>query len=80
MEVGMKKMNLAENRMYLEDLEVTNGYDIEKDIETKHQDCTKIFIQPPVIQREASEILTLLTKKNYILITLVEISFLDLLF
>ena len=43
-----KKMNLAEALMYLEDLEVSGDSDSESDIEINHQDCTRIFIQPPV--------------------------------
>ena len=38
-------MNLAEALQYLEDLEVSDSS--EKDLEKKHQDITKIFIQPP---------------------------------
>ena len=48
MEVGKKKMNLAEVLMYLEDLEVSGDSDSESDIETNHQDCTRIFIQLPI--------------------------------
>ena len=48
MEVGKKKMNLAEALMYLEDLEVSGDSDSESDIKTNHQDCTRIFIQLPI--------------------------------
>ena len=34
--------------MYLEDLEVSGDSDSESDIETNHQDCTRIFIQLPI--------------------------------
>ena len=34
--------------MYLEDLEVSGDSDSKSDIETNHQDCTRIFIQLPV--------------------------------
>ena len=43
-----KKMNLAEVLIYLENLEVSGDSDSESDIEINHQDCTRIFIQPPV--------------------------------
>ena len=48
MEVGRKKINLAETLMYLEYLEVSGDSDSESDIKINHQDCTRIFIQPPV--------------------------------
>ena len=48
MEVGKKKMNVAEALMYLEDLEVYGDSDNKSDIEINHQDCTRIFIQPPI--------------------------------
>ena len=48
MEVGKKNMNLVGALMYLEDLEVSGDWDSESDIETNHQDCTRIFIQLPV--------------------------------
>ena len=48
MDVGKKKMNLAEALMYLEDLEVSGDLDSELYIEINHQDCTRIFIEPPV--------------------------------
>ena len=34
--------------MYLEDLEVSGDLDSELYIEINHQDCTRIFIEPPV--------------------------------
>ena len=48
MVVGKKKMNLAEALIYLENLENSDDSDSESDIERNHQDCTRIFIQPPV--------------------------------
>ena len=48
MEVRTKKTNLAGTFKYLEDLEVSGDSDSESDIEINHQDCTRIFIHPPV--------------------------------
>lgn len=41
-------MSLAEALIYLEDLEVFDGSYSESDVDIKHQDYTKIYIQPPV--------------------------------
>ena len=48
MNIEKKKMNLAETLTYLEDLEVSDSSDSEPDINIKHRDSTKIYIQPPV--------------------------------
>ena len=52
MEVGKKRMNLAEALMYLKNLEVSDDSDSESDAEINHQDCTRIFIQPPADANE----------------------------
>ena len=64
MEVGKKTMNVAEALMYLEDLEVYGDSDNKSDIEINHQDCTRIFIQPPIDAKGTLVILTLPMKKN----------------
>ena len=48
MDVGKTKMNLSEALTYLEDLEISDGSDSESDIDIKHRDSTKTYIQPPV--------------------------------
>ena len=47
-EVGKKRMNLAEALMYLEDLQVCGDSDSESDTEINHEHCTRIFIELPV--------------------------------
>ena len=41
-------MNLVQALQYLEDLEVSDGSEIDSDLERGHQDVTKFFIQPPI--------------------------------
>ena len=45
-------MNLVQPLRYLEDLEISDGSENDSDLETEHQDVTKIFIQPPIDSNE----------------------------
>ena len=45
-------MNLVQALQYLEDLEVSDGSENDSDLETEHQDETKIFIQPSIDSNE----------------------------
>ena len=45
-------MNLVQALQYLEDLQVSDGLENDSDLETEHQDVTKIFFQPPIDSNE----------------------------
>ena len=64
-------MHLVQALQYLEDLEVSDGSENDSDLETEHQDETKIFIQMKI-----TVTLVQVTKKIQVLIIQEEINFL----